>query len=191
MPPVSLAPPCSPWCQFTSQEVPSINVGAWITSLTAVRTRECCWCCPTQHTHFLTAWTLSCGHSNEALWSMSHCFLYDCLWGCFHFIMSVTLSLTLGALYVCQYFIIMLFWPAVAQNVRRQEWGFQSLRTLFLAVSVCVRFTILRAFPSNEWCRPSLVVCTDTRWYLQVVFLINTMKLVSVTHCVHADMSVS
>lgn len=36
------------------------------------------------------------------------------------FVMSVTLSLTLGALYVCHCFIIMLFWPAVALNVRRR-----------------------------------------------------------------------
>lgn len=37
--------------------------------------------CP--HTCFLTAWASSCGHQSESLWSRSHCFLYDCLRGCF------------------------------------------------------------------------------------------------------------
>lgn len=44
-------------------------------------------------------------------------------WGVFplriDFIMSVTLSPTLGAIYVCHFFILMLPWPAPALSVRR------------------------------------------------------------------------
>lgn len=55
--------------------------------LSTVCVRECAFAgatlrvCP--HTCFLTLWALSCGHRSEALWSRSHCFLYDCLMGCF------------------------------------------------------------------------------------------------------------
>lgn len=127
IPLTSNSSPCPLWCQFTSQVGPALMLTywwrPWVTSWTWMWT-SLCWCCPAQPASTPTSsWIRPCRVDvmNEALWSRSHCFLYDCLWGCFDFIMSVTLSLTLGALYVCQYIIIMLFWLAVYHNVRRQE----------------------------------------------------------------------
>lgn len=97
---------------------PSFRVCAFTVYLSAACVRECAFAGATlpvsPDTCFLSAWASSCGHQTETLWSRSHCFLYDCLRGRFpptiDFIMSVTLSLTSGALYVCHFFIITLLW---------------------------------------------------------------------------------
>lgn len=86
-------------------------------------------------------------------------------WGVFplriDFIMPDTLSLTLGALYVCHFFIIMLLWPALALSVRRHAKMFlhccfiiSVIEDMVFPVSLCV--VILTIFTYNEWCRPSL-----------------------------------
>lgn len=105
---------------------PGFPVCAYVVYLSTVCVRECASAaanlpaCP--HTCFLTPRASTCGHQSEALWSRSHCFLYDCLRGVFplriDFIMSVILSLTLGALYVCHFFIMIPLWPALALSVR-------------------------------------------------------------------------
>lgn len=86
------APPGTLSCLSTS-----FQVCAYIVYLTTVCVRECAFAgaalpvCP--HTCFLTAWASSCGHQSEALCSRSHCFLYDCLSGCFpptHWLYYVT-----------------------------------------------------------------------------------------------------
>lgn len=69
------------WCLWAGA---AFRVRAYTLALCV---RECAFAgatlpvCP--HTCFLTPWALSCGRQSEALWSRSHCFLYDRLMGCF------------------------------------------------------------------------------------------------------------
>lgn len=111
-----------------------------------------CWCCPPSlpahpfpHCLGCDVWTSERSPLKQVsllpVWLSARVFLH------IDFIMSVTLSLTLGALYVCHCFIIMLFWPAL--NVRRQAKMFFALLriglagdVLFQSITACVGYHI-------------------------------------------------
>lgn len=85
---IKTAPPGTLWCPFMSWAGQAFRVCAFIVYLSALCVRECAFAGAAlpvcSHTCFLTRWGSWCGLQSEALWSRSHCFLYDCLRGCFH-----------------------------------------------------------------------------------------------------------
>lgn len=131
-----------------------------------------CWCCPPSlpahpfpHCLGYDVWTSEWSPLKQVsllpVWLSAGVFLH------IDFIMSVTLSLTLGALYVCHCFIIMLFWPAL--NVRREASQDVFLHC-YLRISVAEDF-----FQSVTACSGYHITNIYVPWMMQNFPLVQTV----------------
>lgn len=104
--------------------------------------------------------------------------------------MSVTLSPTLGALYVCHFIITSLLWTACALSMRACQdvflsWHDLRMKIFFIEINVTVwsdtNNTVVRS-----WLQSAYILQSS-----EVVSSISPVEFVSITPCVYAHVGAS